>query len=348
MSGHSRLAPPANNKRKREFDRDAAFRAAMTDNSTLPRTYEEAEAVGWTPQRLDGQIGSARLPMVDSIQVLTRYRIQEPSVVDTPRYQVNWIARDPRRLAANGYCGKILVDPQSVQALANCILEVARESGSPFMNFAFEPVSWRDSNRHRQQIAIWAEEARARRNSPTTGCPPAQTADSLQDRDFAKALGELLFLSRPNAPQIRSVKWIFYDVLAAAQSMKFAFFKSDLELAWPWSNDFAQKVANASPGDKILQGKLHPSEFDYALHTCDDLPADPLFAGMTVGQILQQRAAGEFDADRFVPTEHAQVPAQPSDQHRAQVVLSTTDRVDVIKSNMRPKPLSTVPLDGIR
>lgn len=362
----------------------------MTDISTLPRNCEEAEAVGWAPHRLDSHVGSARLPMVDTIQVLTQYRVQEPSVVETPRYQVNWIAHDPRRPAVNGYCGKIFVDPQSVHALANCILEAARDSGSPFMNFAFEPVTWRESDRHRQQVAVWEEEARARRErtdnrAPTCAncgqaghkarkcvmpcrnygsnkaCPlcntrdhvwddcPRMQVDNLEDRDFAKALGELLFLLRPNAPQIRSVKWIFYDVLAAAHSMKISFFQPDCELKWPWSNNFAQKVANASPGDPILQGKLHPSEFDYALHTSDDLPVDPLFAGMTVSQIIRRTAAGDFDTDRFMPAEHAQVPAQPSDNDLPRMVLSAPiHRAGVPKSSMRPKLLSTGSLDGMR
>ncbi|KAH6848422.1 hypothetical protein B0I37DRAFT_163987 [Chaetomium sp. MPI-CAGE-AT-0009] len=132
-------------------------------------------------------------------------------------------------------------------------------------------------------------------------CPETKNKPQ-NDREFMTWLTDLLLVNRGNRPQIRSTEYTFYDVLAAGVEHGYVEANDlDVALFWPWSNDFARKIGSSKPGDEILQGKLHPSQFDHAVHDEDDLPEDPLLCGKTMRAVLDMRDKGLLDADRFVP-----------------------------------------------
>ncbi|KAH6631248.1 hypothetical protein F5144DRAFT_647672, partial [Chaetomium tenue] len=128
-------------------------------------------------------------------------------------------------------------------------------------------------------------------------CPILEGKD-LNKHDYIVELCDLLLDSRVNRPQVRSARWPFYDLLAFGIDLGFLKLPLDANYLWPWTNKFAKEVAAAKPGDEILQGKLHPSQFDHAQHQLSNLPADPLVHGKTIAGILAMREAGKFDDDR--------------------------------------------------
>jgi hypothetical protein len=150
----------------------------------------------------------------------------------------------------------------------------------------------------------------------------------LRDTAFVKAIVDLLLLGRPNAPQFRSTRWVWVDVLAhGLESGAVTLLKGDV-LLWPWTNTFAEKVANAGPGDPVLGGKLHPLEFDHNVHIVADLPADPLLAGCTVSQILSMRRRGVFDNDRYIPAHPRMAAANQGTQHARPIIVVKTEDLE--------------------
>lgn len=97
----------------------------------------------------------------------------------------------------------------------------------------------------------------------------------------------------------------FADLLIMGRDQGPPIFPESAVHIYPWSNAFALQVANSRPGNPILRGKLHPSEFDHKKHKAADLPADPLFAGKTIGQIMAMKERGELDRDKVRVRRHS-------------------------------------------
>ncbi|KAK3290393.1 uncharacterized protein B0H64DRAFT_479111 [Chaetomium fimeti] len=131
-------------------------------------------------------------------------------------------------------------------------------------------------------------------------CPVFKDMD-FNSWEFVVGASEVLMRERGNKPQVRSAAWTFFDILALGCELQYLTSPLDDRPIWPWSNEFAKAVAAAKPGDEILRGKLHPSEFDHAQHTHSDLPVDPFYEGKSIGDILAMRYRGELDGERFVP-----------------------------------------------
>ncbi|KAH6848428.1 hypothetical protein B0I37DRAFT_377589 [Chaetomium sp. MPI-CAGE-AT-0009] len=152
---------------------------------------------------------------------------------------------------------------------------------------------------------------------------PAMREQFSGDQDFYHWLAEILLVKRYNKPQIRSKSWSFYNVLVAASENGFI---EDLNVSvpgWPWSNEFAYKIGHAKPGDEILQGKLHPSQFDHALHDPSHLPEDPLFRGMTIKQVIgmYHDKNGKVKYDRDVPAYKMDWAKEPLTEEERESVL---------------------------
>jgi hypothetical protein len=131
-------------------------------------------------------------------------------------------------------------------------------------------------------------------------CPVVKSAD-LNSRTFVVEATKLLILARINKPQIRSLNWSFFDLLALGCDLNYLESPATECPGWPWSNKFAKEVAAVKPGDPWLKGKVHPSEFDHKRHRLGDLPIDPFYDGKSIRDILAMRNRGELDDDRFVP-----------------------------------------------
>ena len=132
-------------------------------------------------------------------------------------------------------------------------------------------------------------------------CPLVAAMDP-NSKEFLGLLMDVVLEKRQNMPQIQAATYTFFDVLDIGCSSKFPPKRSVMSTVarWPWSNAFAKKVATANPGDDILQGKLHPLEFDHSKHTFRDLPEDPLFKGKTMYDIIKMRERGALNGERFI------------------------------------------------
>jgi hypothetical protein len=155
----------------------------------------------------------------------------------------------------------------------------------------------------------------------------------------------LLLTNRPNRPQIRSAKLSFVDLLIAGTKLGFLLVPTSTIIPYPWSNDFAVKVSQSKPGDEILQGRLHPDDFDYTKHSHADLPADPLFSGKTIAEVMAMKQSGELDSDVFVPA--SQRPDAPLTVHKVEdAVTSAMVQLGAVDDNLRPRLRDTVITDA--
>jgi hypothetical protein len=352
---------PGLSRAKKRKLRDAAFE--FVDHQKLPATYSDVDALGWRPRDLAGQIGPSRLQMLDSRVLVSEYRKDTHSVLETADGRVNWCLPNPEREGGNGHCAKILADRASAEALVNTMLDACYRSGGQFVNINFEILPPRISDKHRHQVAIWRDEAKARKTGADAGsasstggkqtaavmfpkpeenplrcanckapghharfckvpsknygsarpCPihntkdhyfeecPAMASKNPRDPTVIDAVCQILIVGRSNGPQVRSSRWAWFDILAAGVQTGCLKTDPNTVFPWPWTNAFAKQVANAKPGDPVLQGKLHPKEWDPKKHRPSDLPEDPFVAGKSIADILRMRKNGLFDSDRFVP-----------------------------------------------
>ncbi|GAB1316802.1 methylenetetrahydrofolate reductase 1 [Madurella fahalii] len=159
-------------------------------------------------------------------------------------------------------------------------------------------------------------------------CPKLKGVD-VQSTEFLNKAGSLLMSDRGHKPQLRSERFPFYDLLKVGSKHPGNTLDLNGVYVWPWSNEFAKKVAVCKPGDPILRGKLHPKEFVHGKHTSFDLPADPLFDGKSVAEIRHMRGTGALDTDRFVSSgtrKRSSRPTSPKHGALKKGIIKTPDR----------------------
>jgi hypothetical protein len=119
--------------------------------------------------------------------------------------------------------------------------------------------------------------------------------------EFVKAMLRCIVDWRSNKPALRSTFWPWPHVVEYAYVEK-VIAKELLEkpFLWAWTNEFTLQVSKAQPGDPILQGKIHPSQYDYKRHTAKDLPVDPLLAGKTGMEIIAMLRDGKLAGEAFM------------------------------------------------
>ncbi|SPQ24087.1 154d1150-0ed4-4b5a-833e-e3468e5d1e05 [Thermothielavioides terrestris] len=126
---------------------------------------------------------------------------------------------------------------------------------------------------------------------------PVLAGGKLKDPVFLTKLLTLVLTQRGNKPQFDTKKWAFYDVLDIAVGLGVVHDTSQV-FTWPWSNAFARAMNAVKADGALLGAQKHPRMFNTGADKLSDLPVDPLFAGKTVAQVLEMRAAGTLDSDR--------------------------------------------------
>jgi hypothetical protein len=142
-------------KRKRD-NFDAAF-ATTIATQKLPTTHEEWFAKG--PSRTGSPLS---FPAVGSNIVIDQHRLKEASLLETADGRVNWYAMDPSRAVAQGLVWKVCADEQSIDAFANTLKALAKSGGANFVHIRTEVECPDQTIAHRRQLAVMAEESKAR------------------------------------------------------------------------------------------------------------------------------------------------------------------------------------------
>lgn len=132
------------------FDRAAAFSLAQQTRK-FPTTHKERDTAG--PGRLDPQMSTAQLPLVDARSVIFKRRREEASLLETADSRVNWIAQNPPRSVANGYLAKVAADNESVFAMANTSLSLAKLYDASFLHIWIEIEPRRLTPKRREELA---------------------------------------------------------------------------------------------------------------------------------------------------------------------------------------------------
>lgn len=161
-------------------------------------------------------------------------------------------------------------------------------------------------------------------------------------------LGNTLVIDRANRPQIRSERFAWFDLIVSGFKTG-ALNDPNAVFTWPWSNEFAIAVGKSKPGDAILQGKFHPSQFVPGVNPAEALPEDPKFKGKTAGQIVEMVNNGEFDHERFVPVSKRTKEAEPmSKEDMTQYIQSAITLIGARDEGGKAKPRSMVLPSDVR
>ncbi|KAK3306273.1 uncharacterized protein B0T15DRAFT_412413 [Chaetomium strumarium] len=137
-------------------------------------------------------------------------------------------------------------------------------------------------------------------------CPKLAGANK-DSKKYWLDLFELFYKPRVNKPQLRSAQVTFFQVLEYAEGEDWLP-DGMLEqvIPYPWTNEFAISIAKSKPGDAILRGRLHPSQFDPQVHNAlEHLPVDPRFEGKTLMQVVYLTCQGRFADQKFITEQKA-------------------------------------------
>ncbi|KAK3987095.1 hypothetical protein QBC44DRAFT_401104 [Cladorrhinum sp. PSN332] len=172
------------------------------------------------------------------------------------------------------------------------------------------------------------------------GCPQCNTmehhldhcaiiaARDKNDKSFWLEMMKLLLIDRKNKPQFRSQTYMAFEVFKVHMQLEHGeeiLTTKDPNMVkavtqtnvWPWSNKFAQDIATAVPGDRIMNAKIHPMQFKHGVHTFQDLPEDPALQGQSTVQVAQRVHNGEFNVERFLPNRELHRGFQEAQQQSA-------------------------------